>query len=185
MHKPPMAFATRLKVGASLCLSLLSSAVEYCGMYLFILAVEYFSVIDQEWHTAAHMQGKRGDLAVGMLADSLFAVGGETKDPADSTCTHSVPIQFVERLMDGAGAWVREEGQFLLIMIMIGIEANLIILDCVVFYTILLSCSDIPDDLFRFVGMSYNSSNDVYKSAIYLFGGQGTYDAVNQCYPVK
>ncbi len=43
----------------------------------------------------------------------------------------------------------------------------------------------IPDDLFRFSGVSYNSSANVYNSAIYLFGGQGTFDSKKMVYPVK
>eukprot|EP01038_Epipyxis_sp_PR26KG_P008024 gene8024-10873_t len=35
---------------------------------------------------------------------------------------------------------------------------------------------DIPSDLFRFIGASYNSSTSIYSSAIFLFGGQGIYE---------
>lgn len=99
------------------------------------------------------MELPRGDLAVGVMDGSIFAVGGETKDPADATCSYSIPIKYVERYHRAENAWNQEES--------------------------------IPDDLFRFSGISYNSSTNVYNSAIYLFGGQGTYDSTNMMYPVK
>lgn len=43
----------------------------------------------------------------------------------------------------------------------------------------------IPDHLFRFMGVSYNSSTDVYSSAIYLFGGQGMYNNDSDIYPLR
>lgn len=45
----------------------------------------------------------------------------------------------------------------------------------------------IPDDLFRFVAASYNSSLDVRSSAIYIFGGQGMLvnDNGNYYHPIK
>lgn len=43
----------------------------------------------------------------------------------------------------------------------------------------------IPSNIFRFVGATYNSSNSLYDSAIYLFGGQGTYDADAMSFPVR
>jgi hypothetical protein len=35
----------------------------------------------------------------------------------------------------------------------------------------------IPAGLFRFVAESYNSSTSIYSSGIFIFGGQGTYNA--------
>lgn len=43
----------------------------------------------------------------------------------------------------------------------------------------------IPDNLFRFNGASYNSSLGLYSSAIYLFGGQTTYNDSLGGYPIK
>jgi hypothetical protein len=42
----------------------------------------------------------------------------------------------------------------------------------------------IPDDLFRFVGASYNDTA-TGSAAIYLFGGQGSFDSVKQIFPIK
>lgn len=42
----------------------------------------------------------------------------------------------------------------------------------------------IPDNLFRFTGASYNSSTGFYSSAIFLFGGQGSYDDQADYFPV-
>lgn len=95
----------------------------------------------------------RGDLAVGVMDGSIFAVGGETKNASDPTCSHSVPVKYVERYKDYNNTWDEEES--------------------------------IPDNSFRFVGVSYNSSTSIYNSAIYLFGGQGTYDPVKNIFPVK
>lgn len=43
----------------------------------------------------------------------------------------------------------------------------------------------IPDNIFRFVGATYNTSNSLYSSAIYLFGGQGMYNAETNLFPVR
>lgn len=83
----------------------------------------------------------------------VFAVGGETRPSTDTTCTHSIPVKYVERFVPANNTWDQEES--------------------------------IPDNLFRFVGASYNSSTNYYSSAIYLFGGQGTYDSTKQLYPIK
>ena len=49
----------------------------------------------------------RGDLAVGVIDNFLFAVGGETKDPY---CSYSVPVSKVERLRTNHSLWAQEEG---------------------------------------------------------------------------
>ena len=49
----------------------------------------------------------RGDLAVGVIDNFLFAVGGETKDP---NCSYSVPVSKVERLRTNHSLWAQEEG---------------------------------------------------------------------------
>lgn len=43
----------------------------------------------------------------------------------------------------------------------------------------------IPSNIFRFVGATYNSSNSLYDSAIYLFGGQGTYNDGTMSFSVR
>jgi hypothetical protein len=53
----------------------------------------------------------RGDLAVGVLDGSIFAVGGETKDPADKTCSYSIPIKYVERYHKDTNSWNEEESE--------------------------------------------------------------------------
>jgi len=45
--------------------------------------------------------------------------------------------------------------------------------------------TQIPADLFRFVGVSYNISTSPSSRAIYMFGGQGTFDESCKCYRVK
>lgn len=54
----------------------------------------------------------RGDLAVGVIDNFLFAVGGETKEGGllDPHCTYSVPVSKVERLRRNHSMWAQEEG---------------------------------------------------------------------------
>lgn len=44
---------------------------------------------------------------------------------------------------------------------------------------------DIPLGLFRFSGASYNSSSSLYSSAIYLFGGQSTFNQATKSFAVR
>ncbi len=53
----------------------------------------------------------RGDLAVGVMDGSIFAVGGETKDPTDATCSYSIPIKYVERFQKSLNLWDQEESK--------------------------------------------------------------------------
>lgn len=57
------------------------------------------------------MMKKRGDLAVGVMDGSIFAVGGETKDPDDATCSYSIPIKYVERFHKMEDVWDQEESK--------------------------------------------------------------------------
>lgn len=116
--------------------------------------MEYFDVVQNQWFTVDHMLYGRGDLAAGVLDNMIFAIGGEAKSSSDPTCTNSVPVKNVERYANGASNYSWV------------VEEN------------------IPVDIFRFVGATYNTSNTLYSSAIYLFGGQGTYNAETQKFPV-
>jgi len=115
--------------------------------------VEYYSSVTKTWHEAPSLLYGRGDLAVGIMENYIFAVAGETKT---ADCTLSIPVSTVERLVDSRekNAWNNEE--------------------------------DIPSDLFRFVGAEYNSTlhNNLRTTAIYLFGGQTTYDEAKQTYSI-
>lgn len=127
--------------------------------------VEYYDVLLQQWFTTSSMHYGRGDLATGVLDNTVFAVGGEQKQTGDVTCTYSVPVKDVERYLnlnsdanDVNGTWLVEES--------------------------------IPANIFRFSGATYNSSsvvggNSESSSAIYLFGGQGTFDADKNIFPIR
>lgn len=46
-----------------------------------------------------------GDLAVGVMVNQIFAVGGETRPSSDLTCSDSVPVPTVERLNPTQNEW--------------------------------------------------------------------------------
>jgi len=115
--------------------------------------VEYYSVETNTWTLVASMSLARGDFVLAVMANSIFAVGGETRPLNDTSYTHSIPVKYAERYIYENNSWIQEES--------------------------------IPDNLFRFVGASYNSSTDVYSSAIYLFGGQGTLNTSALYYPLR
>jgi len=113
--------------------------------------VEYYSSVNNSWYEAPSLLYGRGDLAVGMMENNIFAVAGETKT---ADCSLSVPVSTVERLAAGNSGWNDEEA--------------------------------IPSDLFRFVGAEYNSThhNNLRTTALYLFGGQTTYDEEKKTYSI-
>ncbi len=73
-------------------------------------AVEMYNVANNSWTEVPHMLYGRGDLAVGMMGENVFAIAGETKDP---TCTVSVPVPFVARYQPGYVAWQIEQSEFI------------------------------------------------------------------------
>jgi len=114
--------------------------------------VEKYTVSSNTWMTMDMMSYGRGDLAMGVIDNQLFAVGGEQKE-AGTFCSLSIPVNLVERFTSSANNWTKEES--------------------------------IPDNLFRFIGATYNSSTSSHSSAIYLFGGQSTFNAEQQIFPIK
>lgn len=64
-----------------------------------------------KWSFRIYMMN-RGDLAVGVIDNFLFAVGGETKEGGslDPSCSYSVPVSKVERLRSNHSMWAQEEG---------------------------------------------------------------------------
>mmetsp|Transcript_21940 Transcript_21940/g.36739 ORF Transcript_21940/g.36739 Transcript_21940/m.36739 type:complete len:476 (+) Transcript_21940:118-1545(+) len=120
--------------------------------------VEKYNIATDTWTTMQSLNHSRGDLVLGVMDDGIFAVGGEKKQEGDATCTYSVPVDHVERFLGSTELWNDEE--------------------------------DIPANLFRFSGAYYNSTysdgeTGEHTSGIYLFGGQGTYDATTMTYPLK
>lgn len=116
--------------------------------------VEVFNTDSLTWRNASDLENGRGDLVLGIMDDGIFAVGGETKNQSSPECSYSIPVKIVERHLDDNGYWNDEE--------------------------------DIPSNIFRFSGASYNSTGDnsEYLTAIYLFGGQGSYNEVNKTFPL-
>jgi hypothetical protein len=129
-------------------------AVSICDP---LASVEEYDVSSGQWSMLAPMLLPRADLAIGVIANEMFAVAGETKDATCNATTYapgvSIPVADVERF-DAAGSMgvVNASGEW-------NVEEA------------------VPGKRFRFVAASY-------KDAIYLFGGQGTFDPVNQTYPV-
>lgn len=117
--------------------------------------VESYSVATNTWTVRPHMIHKRGDLAVGVISNSLFAIAGEqrnkTKDPTGDVLL-SFPVSLVTKYTAASNAWSEE--------------------------------ASIPVNRFRFVGGGYNSSSSYLSSAVYLFGGQDDYDATCKCFRV-
>jgi hypothetical protein len=71
--------------------------------------VEKYFVANDTWESVASMHYGRGDLAVGKIGNSVFSVGGETKD---STCSKSLPVSIAERYNLNQSYWDPEEGYF-------------------------------------------------------------------------
>eukprot|EP01040_Poterioochromonas_malhamensis_P008494 gene8494-9190_t len=115
--------------------------------------VEKYSYTKNTWTQVKSLHYGRGDLACGVLAGTIFAIGGETRPASDISHTHSVPVKVVERYLPWNDSWVFEES--------------------------------IPDNVFRFIGASWNSSLNIYTSSIFLFGGQGTFNNISDIFPVK
>lgn len=111
--------------------------------------VQVYDAPTNKWTVQTPLELPRGDMAVGVMDNSLFAIGGEKKEEGDVTCSRSAPVSRVERF--NMTAWDEEE--------------------------------DIPADVFRFSSASYEGTSST--SAIYLFGGQGTYDPVTKSFPVR
>jgi len=110
-----------------------------------VSTVESFDVQSNTWVSHSSLRLPRGDLAIGVIHNHMFAIAGETKDAACkedySNPGNSLPVPDVERFDAGAstnrsamGTWVVEEA--------------------------------VPEGRFRFVASSF-------KDSIYLFGGQG------------
>lgn len=58
------------------------------------------------WYDVPDMIYGRGDLAVGIMGDAIFAIAGETKNGA---CTESIPVPFVDRFTTNQGEWELEQ----------------------------------------------------------------------------
>jgi hypothetical protein len=126
-----------------------NAEVGFCSP---LTTVEYYSFRLNTWTTVTDMHYPRGDLAAGVLDNMIFAVGGEQKESSDPTCSHSIPVKDVERLLTN-DSWIISES--------------------------------IPSGIFRFIGATYNTTNSLYNSAIYLFGGQSEYNNVTMTFPTK
>jgi len=69
-----------------------------------VKTVESYDVAGDKWVTRTDLQIGRGDLALGVINDHMFAIAGETKD---NTCVNggasgtSVPVDDVERFDSG------------------------------------------------------------------------------------
>jgi hypothetical protein len=70
--------------------------------------VEMYSVSANSWTIKSPMLFGRGDMAVGVMGESIFAIAGETKS---ADCNHSVPVPYVSRFNIFSGKpWVVESG---------------------------------------------------------------------------
>lgn len=117
--------------------------------------VEKYSASTNKWSIMPNMLFGRGKPAVGVMGSNIFAIAGETKSKNDPTCSYNVPVPYVSRYNSNPSV-----NKWI-------VEAN------------------ISTDLFRFVGASFNSSLSWHSRAIYLFGGQGSYDAETMSFPIK
>lgn len=89
----------------SYLLSLLNNHVS------FIIVVEKYSYTKNTWTQVKSLHYGRGDLACGVLAGTIFAIGGETRPASDISHTHSVPVKVVERYLPWNDSWVFEESK--------------------------------------------------------------------------
>ena len=113
-----------------------------------VKVVESYNVETNTWTVRPDMLYERGDLAVGVMGNSLFAIAGEQRDAAkdpNGDTKLSFPVPWVSRYTVASQKFVVE--------------------------------APIPVNRFRFVGISYNSSSTYLSSAIYLFGGQTDFDS--------
>jgi N-acetylneuraminic acid mutarotase len=85
--------------------------VYYCNP---LKKVEKYSPDDNKWSNISSMLFGRGDLAVGLMGDLLFAVGGEAKKAGDASCTFSVPVKYAEHVNGATGkSFVEDESKFI------------------------------------------------------------------------
>ena len=121
-----------------------------------LATVESFNPRTKTWTTRPSMLYARGDLAVGVMGNSLFAIAGEQRDPVkdpNGDTMISFPVPWVTRYTLASNKFQVEQ--------------------------------PLPVSRFRFVGTSYNSSSNYLNSAIYLFGGQTDYDPVTKSFHIS
>lgn len=121
-----------------------------------LATVESFNPRTKTWTTRPSMLYARGDLAVGVMGNSLFAIAGEQRDPAkdpNGDTLLSFPVPWVTRFTLASNKFQMEQ--------------------------------PLPVSRFRFVGTSYNSSSNYLNSAIYLFGGQTDYDSKTKSFHIS
>ena len=118
--------------------------------------VESYNVDSNVWTTRPDMMYARGDLAVGVIGNSLFAIAGEQRDaaadPGGDTAL-SFPVPWVTRFSLASDKFQLEQS--------------------------------LSVNRFRFVGVSYNSTTSYLSTAIYLFGGQSDYDSSCSCFHMQ
>lgn len=118
--------------------------------------VESYNVDSDVWTTRPDMMYARGDLAVGVIGNSLFAIAGEQRDaatdPGGDTAL-SFPVPWVTRFSLASNKFQLEQS--------------------------------LSVNRFRFVGVSYNSTTSYLSTAIYLFGGQSDYDSSCSCFHMQ